>query len=99
MVVAAVQDMSYHFYEHSKHRQAPLRWAHEAMKSNLHVTLFRWWTARGCSGSRKKRSAEGERRRSEKDSARVSINRASKGPDKKNKIGHGAVTRVATQDV
>ena len=48
------------------------------MISNLDVTLFDWWTARNVPGSQKKRSAEGQRRRKERDKARFDLYRASK---------------------
>ena len=78
MIVAAVQDMRQHFFEHSRHRRAPLCWAREAMMVDLDVALFQWFTDRAGSGSQKKRSAEGQRRRKERDKARFELYRASK---------------------
>jgi len=69
MIVAAVQDMSSHWYEHAVHWRSPLRWAQESMLVHLDGTLSKWYSAHKESSGQK--SAEGGMRRRERDTDRV----------------------------
>ena len=80
LLVAAVGDLaSKSFYNHERHRRAPLAWAHDALCLDLNGDSVAQWYARrraGSTSSAHKRSAEGALRHSERNADRVARLRA-----------------------